>query len=61
MSQETLFTAARRVVREFNIVMSDGGLVNERLERAFDILTVQINIERNQQKKLEKQIANSSR
>lgn len=38
MPTETLLTAARRVVREFNIMMHEGGLTNKNLEQAFDTL-----------------------
>ena len=38
MPTETLLTAARRVVREFNIVMHDGGLINTHMEIAMDTL-----------------------
>lgn len=33
MPDETLLTAARRVVREFNIGMHDGGLINEKMKQ----------------------------
>lgn len=37
---ESLFTAARRVVREFNIMMnSDGGLVSREMELAMSTLS----------------------
>jgi hypothetical protein len=38
MAEETLLTAARRVVRNFNIVMSHGGLVDVEMQQTMDTL-----------------------
>lgn len=38
MSEETLFTAARRVVRNFNIDMNRGGLITVETESAVETL-----------------------
>lgn len=43
MPAETLLTAARRVVREFNIMMNrDGGLVSREIEAAMTTLSMQV-------------------
>jgi len=42
MSEETLFTAARRVVRFFNIDMRHGGLVSRETELAIETLNSQV-------------------
>jgi hypothetical protein len=38
MAEETLLTAARRAVRNFNIVMSHGGLVDVEMQQTMDAL-----------------------
>lgn len=45
MAEETLLTAARRIVREFNITMQEGGLVNAHLEQAFNTLDKQVRLQ----------------
>lgn len=48
---ETLFTAARRAVREFNIMMNhDGGLVSREIEQAMSALSNQVEQEMKRQK-----------
>jgi isoaspartyl peptidase/L-asparaginase-like protein (Ntn-hydrolase superfamily) len=54
MADETLFTAARRVVREFNIMMNhDGGLVSRSIEMAINTLDLETEKERAKQKRNE--------
>lgn len=50
MSDETLHTAARRVVREFNIVMHEGGLINTHFEIAMDTLDREVRKETERQR-----------
>lgn len=38
MSEETLFTAARRAVRDYNIDMHGGGLMSVRTQQSMEIL-----------------------
>lgn len=46
MPAETLLSAARRVVREFNIMMNrDGGLVSREIEQAMTKLSMQVEAE----------------
>lgn len=52
-TSETLLSAARRVVREFNIVMQHGGLVSESMEHAMNTLDIQVQREAGRQKQLE--------
>lgn len=46
--QETVFTAARRALRFFNIVMQHGGLVDREFEQAMS--TLQKEVEKEQKK-----------
>lgn len=47
---ESLFTAARRVVREFNIMMNlDGGLVSREMELAMSTLSQMVEQEMKRQ------------
>lgn len=51
MPDETLFTAARRAVREFNIMMNhDGGLVSHEMEWAMSQLSNQVEQEMKKRK-----------
>lgn len=51
MPAETLLSAARRVVREFNIMMNrDGGLVSREIEQAMTQLSMQVEQEMARQK-----------
>lgn len=38
MSEENLFTAARRAVRDFNIDMNKGGIITVETQRSMEIL-----------------------
>lgn len=49
MSAETLLTAARRVVRFFNIDMEKGGIVTVETQQAIDTLDRMIRDEDNRQ------------
>ena len=49
--QETLFTAARRALRFFNIVMQHGGLVDREFEQAMSTLQRQVEAEQKKEKK----------
>lgn len=51
--EETLLTAARRVVRFFSIDMMHGGLISEETQIAFDTLQRQIEREVGRLKRLE--------
>lgn len=42
MPEETLYTAARRVVRNFNIDMQHGGLITEETEHSVGLLQKQL-------------------
>jgi hypothetical protein len=58
MSDETLFTAARRALREFNIMMNmDGGLVSRSIEMAMMTLEKEVEKERLRVKAEEKEPA----
>lgn len=50
MSAETLFTAARRAVRFFNIDMNKGGLITPETEHAIGLLNRQVQEEAVRQK-----------
>lgn len=51
MAEETLLSASRRVVREFNIVMNGhGGLVSTSLEAAMNTLDLQVHLVQAQEK-----------
>lgn len=43
--EETLYTAARRAVRYFNITMQHGGLVDVHLESAMETLNKYVKLE----------------
>lgn len=51
--QETLFTAARRALRYFNIVMSHGGLVDRDFEQAMSTLQRMVEKQQKEEKKNE--------
>jgi hypothetical protein len=53
MSEETLLSAARRVVRNFNIDMNHGGLVSTQTQAAIDTLDNQVRKEAARQKALD--------
>lgn len=42
MSKETLFTAARRALRDFSIDSQRGGIITERTEKSFHTLRREI-------------------
>lgn len=52
MSDETLHTAARRVVRFFHIDMAHGGLVSIETQKAIDTLDVEVRRETDRQKEV---------
>ena len=45
MAEETLLSAARRVVRFFRIDMNKGGLITTETEQAFDTLDKMVRLE----------------
>ena len=49
MSEETLLSAARRAVRDFNIMMQHGGVPSEAIEITMNTLDIQV------QKEVERQ------
>lgn len=58
--EESLLTAARRVVRFFNIDAAHGGLISEQTQIAIDTLDRQVRIETEKQKRAEEK-ANAAR
>lgn len=50
MSEETLFTAARRICRFLNVDLNHGGLLTEETEKALMTLEKQVERERQRQK-----------
>lgn len=51
MSEETLHSAARRVVRFFNIDMNKGGIITESTQHAIETLDAQVRMETERQKR----------
>ena len=54
MSDETVFTAARRLVRFLEIDLQKGGLIKEETEQALHTLRIQVEKETARQKKEQK-------
>lgn len=53
MAEETLHTAARRVVRFFHIDMNKGGIITEATEQAIETLDREVRKETERQKREE--------
>lgn len=45
MPEETLFTAARRVVRDFNIDMNKGGIITVDTQKSVETLDKQVRLQ----------------
>ena len=50
MPAETLLTAARRAVRDFNIDLNKGGLISVDLQKTMDTLDKQVRLEQERDK-----------
>lgn len=55
-SPETLLSAARRVVRFFNIDMSHGGLVSVETQQAIEVLDIQVSQEAERKRRVESEV-----
>jgi len=53
MPEETLFTAARRVVRDFNIDMNKGGIITVDTQKSVETLDKQVRLQTEREKKEE--------
>lgn len=51
MSEETLFTAARRAVRDFNIDMNKGGIITVETQRTMETLSMMVSVVENAEKR----------
>lgn len=51
MSEETLFTAARRAVRDFNIDMNKGGIITVETQRTMEQLSRMVTAVENAEKR----------
>lgn len=59
MAEETLLTASRRVVRDFNIDMNHGGLISVNTQQSIETLDKYVRLEAKAEAQIEAEAANA--